>query len=374
MDCQNQGSGVKVVIVEMESERGNPHTESEWEENSSSSSSSPLSASPSPPLTSSLTGTLPDSGSTLGEGSTATEDVGKRHEGGDALHSSSDTEIPSTLRLSSFPRSNQNSSSSSSLFGGSGSTTTAATMLPSEEGAQSGMRSLDPNYIREQVESESWRNSAGGGSTKLYQFNPDGGLIEAEEGSDAYDSTLQGLRKLESDRDSVGERTSKQETTDVFRETSLRYLGYANEVGECFRPLLPRLVVPSYLLSTAYVLGDTAHKTMEAYDETKSNCQNRKKYVAAHAVDTLLWQAFASVIVPGFTINRVVRVAQMCTSRTVMPRVMHRWAPSAIGLAIIPVIVEPIDYWIHLVMDRVVRPRLGVQPIVRKDLPHYSSP
>ena len=29
---------------------------------------------------------------------------------------------------------------------------------------------------------------------------------------------------------------------DLWRETSVRYLGYANEVGEAFRPIYPRVI------------------------------------------------------------------------------------------------------------------------------------
>lgn len=140
------------------------------------------------------------------------------------------------------------------------------------------------------------------------------------------------------------------------------------------------------------MLGDTADKSKKAYNVSTVKrttpdvcvhclnvcffqaCQQQQravsteKYVASHAVDTLVWQAFASVIVPGFTINRVVRVAQMCIARSNGPPALHRWGASVIGLSVIPAIVEPIDHWMHLIMDRVVRPPLGVPPVVRKDM------
>ena len=53
---------------------------------------------------------------------------------------------------------------------------------------------------------------------------------------------------------------------DIWRQTLLRYAGYANEVGEAFAPIFPRFLVPSYAISIAYVLGDTADKTKAAYD------------------------------------------------------------------------------------------------------------
>ena len=38
----------------------------------------------------------------------------------------------------------------------------------------------------------------------------------------------------------------QQQESNIFREVPLRYLGYANEVGESFRFQAPKLVMPSY--------------------------------------------------------------------------------------------------------------------------------
>ena len=48
---------------------------------------------------------------------------------------------------------------------------------------------------------------------------------------------------------------------DIYRDSLLRYLGYANEVGEAFRPLVPvELVYASYVLAIGYILADTVDK------------------------------------------------------------------------------------------------------------------
>ena len=47
---------------------------------------------------------------------------------------------------------------------------------------------------------------------------------------------------------------------DLYRDTPIRYLGYANELGESFRPLYPKLVAPSYAISFGYVALDTVDK------------------------------------------------------------------------------------------------------------------
>ena len=93
----------------------------------------------------------------------------------------------------------------------------------------------------------------------------------------------------------------KGEQCDIFRDTLLRYMvviistanvsriisesvvvvllkasrivhttlplmqGYANELGESFRPIFPRLYVPSYIASFSYVLADSVHKCKHAY-------------------------------------------------------------------------------------------------------------
>eukprot|EP00538_Stauroneis_constricta_P010727 CAMPEP_0119555174 /NCGR_PEP_ID=MMETSP1352-20130426/7468_1 /TAXON_ID=265584 /ORGANISM="Stauroneis constricta, Strain CCMP1120" /LENGTH=51 /DNA_ID=CAMNT_0007601897 /DNA_START=23 /DNA_END=175 /DNA_ORIENTATION=- len=41
----------------------------------------------------------------------------------------------------------------------------------------------------------------------------------------------------------------KDKEYDIFRDSLLRYTGYANEVGESFRYQYPRLVMPSYAVA-----------------------------------------------------------------------------------------------------------------------------
>ena len=48
---------------------------------------------------------------------------------------------------------------------------------------------------------------------------------------------------------------------DIFRDTLLRYAGYANEVGEAFRALTPKVFVHgTYVVASAYVLADATDK------------------------------------------------------------------------------------------------------------------
>ncbi|XP_074869328.1 mitochondrial fission process protein 1 isoform X3 [Carettochelys insculpta] len=53
--------------------------------------------------------------------------------------------------------------------------------------------------------------------------------------------------------------------TDLYRDTWVRYLGYANEVGESFRALVPvSLVWASYGVATTYVTADAIDKGKKA--------------------------------------------------------------------------------------------------------------
>ncbi|KAK1948587.1 Mitochondrial fission process protein 1 [Phytophthora citrophthora] len=156
---------------------------------------------------------------------------------------------------------------------------------------------------------------------------------------------------------------------DIWRDSLLRYLGYANEVGESFRPIAPRLVVPSYVVAFGYVLGDTFDKATKTHNEAVAGdvpSRKRNVLVATATVDTLAWQTLASVVIPGFTINRVVAVSSFAVQKAVKNSpVVRRWAPTAIGLGVIPLIIHPIDSLVDWAMDNTVRKLLAAVSIVR---------
>lgn len=115
----------------------------------------------------------------------------------------------------------------------------------------------------------------------------------------------------------------------------LRLCGYANEVGEAFRPLTsPLFVRATYGVALAYVCGDTA------FSFNSEPVPDRRVRSAAR---TFLWQMIASVMVPGATINLTVKVASKGLSMVKASPPLARWGPVAIGLAAIPVIIHPID-------------------------------
>lgn len=128
-----------------------------------------------------------------------------------------------------------------------------------------------------------------------------------------------------------------------FSRTGNRIIsGYANEVGEAFRSLVkPAVVKFSYVVAFGYVAADSIdkgykesqvwfwiiyakhdnlrtiklrkfrglkiekfRKQRDIFQKAHANDTEKTKKVVIAAVDTVLWQTFASVLIPGFTINR----------------------------------------------------------------------
>ncbi|XP_068623795.1 mitochondrial fission process protein 1 [Battus philenor] len=140
---------------------------------------------------------------------------------------------------------------------------------------------------------------------------------------------------------------------DLYRDTWVRYMGYANEVGESFRPLVPgRVVQASYALATAYVLADTADKSWKMYKK-----DGRPKKVLVETGDALIWQTLASVVIPGFTVNRICKYSQNYFQKNYkrIPVTLRNLMTVGVGLASIPFIVHPIDNGVSLLMDLTYR-------------------
>lgn len=154
---------------------------------------------------------------------------------------------------------------------------------------------------------------------------------------------------------------SNQKEVDLYRDTYVRYLGYANEVGEAFRSLVPKSIVWfSYAISSGYVFADTAHKGSKVYqmDSTPQKAQN----VLLSTSDTLIWQTFASIIVPGFTINRICAAVQFAQKRSTSMALRKPWISTLVGLVSIPFIIHPIDHAVEKTMDVTYRKWTGYHP------------
>ena len=152
---------------------------------------------------------------------------------------------------------------------------------------------------------------------------------------------------------------------NVFRDTPIRYLGYCNEVGESFRYQFPRFVAPSYVIAFGYCCADAAQagwrvwsSPSTAVDNETSQAQRQHDSLRA-MVDTAIWQTTASVMVPGFTINCIVKATRWIVRRpavtTALPALVFQWLPTAAGLGSIPLIMHPIDQMTDTLMDETLR-------------------
>ncbi|XP_067406306.1 mitochondrial fission process protein 1 [Emydura macquarii macquarii] len=143
---------------------------------------------------------------------------------------------------------------------------------------------------------------------------------------------------------------------DLYRDTWVRYLGYANEVGESFRAIVPvSLVWASYGVATAYVTADAVDKGKKAAVAWEDDVGKTTR-VAVAVVDTFVWQALASVAIPGFTINRICAASlYLLGTTTRWPLPVRKWTTTAIGLSAIPFIIKPIDRAVDFLMNSSLR-------------------
>lgn len=158
---------------------------------------------------------------------------------------------------------------------------------------------------------------------------------------------------------------SQEETSateyNVFRDSPLRYMGYANEIGESFRYQFPRFVVPSYIMSFGYCAMDaatTGYRVWSEEDESSNlgkNATSKEFRTALATFDTLLWQSLASVMIPGATINVIVRASRFAVARTALPVMVAKWIPTAVGIGSIPLIIHPIDSFVDFSLDNTTR-------------------
>ena len=156
----------------------------------------------------------------------------------------------------------------------------------------------------------------------------------------------------------MGEPSEK----DIWRDTPVRLLGYANEVGESFRPIFPKFLVPSYALAIGYTFCDCADKGKKAY---KAENNKITQLVIASSIDALVWQLLASVAIPGFMINRIVHLSEKQINKRYASGAKIRglpvkYVPIFLGLSTIPFIVEPIDHFTTVMMNHTLRKFLAL--------------
>jgi len=133
---------------------------------------------------------------------------------------------------------------------------------------------------------------------------------------------------------------------DIYRDSPLRYMGYANECGEAFRPLIDvSIVYLTYVGAITYILADTFDKG------SKGSKEELLKGILT-ATDCFMWQMLASVIFPSFIINRLVLLLVSLQALPSCPELLSAgWIPTAAGLIAIPLLIAPLDTLAHQTLN-----------------------
>jgi mitochondrial fission process protein 1 len=147
---------------------------------------------------------------------------------------------------------------------------------------------------------------------------------------------------------------------DIYKDSYLRYLGYSNEIGEAFRKVTSRsFVIFTYVVEFGYFIGDTIHKGHKAYNDP-TKVDNKGLHVIKQSSYTILWQFFATCLIPPLCINIVVgRTHNMLVNRNFNPKLI-RYLPLSIGLAMIPLFNIYVDPVVGDVLDHFFEKHLKI--------------
>ena len=105
----------------------------------------------------------------------------------------------------------------------------------------------------------------------------------------------------------------------------------------------------SYGVASTYCLADSIDKGRQCYQEsTHLSSYLQKRKAVETMVEAAIWQGLASVIIPGFTINRICAASRFTLSRYArgVPPNAQMWMTTIVGLSAIPFIIKPIDRWV----------------------------
>jgi fission process protein 1 len=166
------------------------------------------------------------------------------------------------------------------------------------------------------------------------------------------------MNKEEEGEDESESGGSDDGEVDIYRDTLLRYAGYANEVGEAFAPLVPAVVVPaSYGVAITYVIADTVDKFRKSLGGGKYKPDAVNACAVVEGLDALIWQLAASVALPGYTIHQVVAIVVALLGAAGLTDTGGPLdaLPTVIGLGTIPFIVKPLDELAEVGMDLTFR-------------------
>ena len=144
---------------------------------------------------------------------------------------------------------------------------------------------------------------------------------------------------------------------DPFKDSLLRFAGYANELGEAFRSFIPRwAVAATYGVASVYAVSDACYQARLAYysDPFMRPREAQRRDAMQQFVSTGLWQLLASVLIPPYFVNRSVTAARWALQNVAIPAGRKRWIQTGTGLVVIPIIVKPIDHMTFVIVDALI--------------------
>jgi mitochondrial fission process protein 1 len=134
----------------------------------------------------------------------------------------------------------------------------------------------------------------------------------------------------------------------------LRYAAYSSDVGEAFRPVVHKNVVRgAYAVSWLYVIGDVSYETYDKYYRLEFRGWDMFHITSKR----LVFQTFASMALPAFTIHSVVHYTKDWIFKKRFPQYL-RWGPTICGLCVVPFLPvmfdEPVEIACHWAWERML--------------------
>lgn len=140
------------------------------------------------------------------------------------------------------------------------------------------------------------------------------------------------------------------EEVNIYRDSFLRYFGYAHHVGTHVSGSLHYVFSG---ITASYIFADLMDKVKVASTATKevpkktkpkdsTKVEDDRRRIVTESCDVILWQGLASLIIPGFiarSVNRIVvkELSKKCSWREYSKPVSSTLALAAIFLASHPV-------------------------------------
>ena len=135
---------------------------------------------------------------------------------------------------------------------------------------------------------------------------------------------------------------------------NMRYTAYSSDFGEALRPVVPPILVKaSYGLAVSYVLGDVAYNGWKEAQPGAAETSHHGGSVPRAVTHALIFQVGASIGIPFLIIHTSVDFTKKYVRKLQRHGALRRWAPTVVGLGIIPALPVTVDPGCEYVIDHV---------------------